>query len=143
MKSFFITLGQLLFSLFMYCMGILFFGLALVPGIALVLRAWSISREVGTFQRLMLLGISLAGGYFLFGLTLVILVGLFRAVLRLRLKEGSYPIFSLGALNWAFLSALYSLINFTFIDFILVTPFSIDLRKSNGIYFIPMEAPKL
>ena len=38
MKSFLITLGQLCFALSMYLLGTIFFGLALIPGIALVLK---------------------------------------------------------------------------------------------------------
>jgi acetyltransferase-like isoleucine patch superfamily enzyme len=79
------------------------------------------------------LGLSLAGGYFLFGLTLIFLVGMVRMVLRIRLKEGNHPIFSAEAFKWAFVSALYLLVNFTFIDFILLTPFSNIFFRMLGV----------
>jgi len=132
MKSFLATLGQLVFSLLMYCMGTIFFGLALIPGIALVLRVWTIGLQMSNLTRFLLLGISLAGGYFLFGFSLIALVGFVRTVLRLRLKEGNYPIFSLNGLKWAFISSLYLMVNFTFIDFILLTPFANVLLRLLG-----------
>lgn len=132
MKTFLITFGQLVFSLLMYCMGTIFFGIALVPGIALTLKAWTVGQEMGYLGRLLLLGVSLAGGYFLFGFSLIILAGFVRTALRLRLKEGNYPIFSWNALNWAFINSLYLMINFTFIDFILLTPFANLLLRFLG-----------
>jgi acetyltransferase-like isoleucine patch superfamily enzyme len=50
----------------------------------------------------------------------------------LRLKEGNYPIFSWGAVKWAFVSSLYLIVNFTFMDFVLLTPFSNLLLRLLG-----------
>lgn len=118
------TLGQLVFSLFMYMTGAIFFGAAMVPGLALLIKVWHWSTSFELLPRLFFVGTSIALGYFLFGLTLILLVGLFRTVLNLRLKEGVYPIFSVEAFKWAFISSLYLMINYTFIDFILLTPFA-------------------
>jgi len=132
MKSFLITVGQLIFALMMYILGTIFFGLALVPGIALVLKAWQVSLSWNPLLRYAVLGFSVAAAYFLFGLSLIILAGGTRTVLRLRLREGTYPIFSWGGFKWAFISSLYLLINFTFIDFILLTPFANLLQRLLG-----------
>lgn len=132
MRSFLITLAQLVFTISMYLIGIIFFGLALIPGIALVLKTWNAGIGLQPLMRYSMLGFSIAGGYFLFGLTLILLVGLTRTILRLRLKEGSYPIFSWGTLKWAFINSLYLMINFTFIDFILLTPFANLLQRLLG-----------
>jgi hypothetical protein len=132
MRSFMIAAGQLLFSLFMYLMGTVYFGLALIPGIALILKAWQAGAGLAPFMRLAILGAAIAGGYFLFGFTLVLIAGGTRAILRLRLQEGTYPVFSWAGLKWAFISCLYLLINFTFIDFILLTPFANLLQRLLG-----------
>ncbi len=118
------TLSQLLFAIFMYAMGSIFFGAALVPSLALVMRVWEATVSFDPLSRLFSVGVSLAVGYFLFGLTLVVLVGVFRTLFRLRLKEGVYPLFSKEALKWAFISSLYLMVHYTFIDFILLTPFA-------------------
>ena len=119
-----ITFVQLLFSLFMYAMGSVFFGASLVPGLFLFLKVWELTLTLPIVLRLFFLGTTIAAGYFLFGLTLVLLVGLFRVVFRLRLREGMYPMFSWESIKWAFLSSLYLMIHYTFIDFILLTPFA-------------------
>lgn len=118
------TLAQLVFSLFMYVMGALFFGAALMPGLLLVLKTWAWTEHFSLLPRLFWLGSSLAMGYFIFGLTLILLVGIFRTVLNLRLKEGVYELKSFGAFQWAFLGSLYLMINYTFVDFVLLTPFA-------------------
>lgn len=132
MKSFLITLTQLIFSLALYALSILFFGLALTPGVLIFFKVWQATISFGIFSRCISLGISLALGYFLFGFTLIILSGLVRTILNIRLREGNYRIFSLEAAKWAFSSALYLLINFTFIDFILLTPFANLLLRLLG-----------
>ena len=132
MKSFLITISQLLFSLFMYAIGTVFFALALIPGIALVMKAWSIAMGMHGFLKFFIIGGSLAGAYFLFGFALIIIIGIARITFRLKLREGNYPIFSLGALNWALCGGLQLMISFTFIDFILLTPFANLLLKLLG-----------
>ncbi|MCM8787093.1 MAG: hypothetical protein NC935_03470 [Candidatus Omnitrophica bacterium] len=123
MRSFFITLGQLLFSLIMYALGIIYFGLALTPSIYLFLKIFEATFSLPLILRCTALGLTIAAGYFLFGLVLIFLVGGSRYLLRLRLKEGSYKIISFQAAKWAFISSLYLMVNFTFIYFILLTPF--------------------
>jgi len=134
MKSFLITLVQLLFTIFMYVMGSLFFGAALMPGLALLIKVWASTANLEVGVRLFYVGCTVAAGYFLFGLTLVLLVGLFRSIFRLRLREGVYPMFSAEALKWAFISSLYLMIHYTFIDFILLTPFSNLLFRLLGAH---------
>lgn len=75
MKSFMIMCAQLLFSLAMYAMAVVFFGVALISGIILILKAWHMSALYPLLSRAALLGLSLAGGYFLFGFSLILLVG--------------------------------------------------------------------
>jgi acetyltransferase-like isoleucine patch superfamily enzyme len=118
------TLAQVVFTIFMYGMGALFFGAALVPGLALIMKVWTVTADLSLLPRLFWLGTSIAMGYFVFGLTLIVLVGLFRTGLNLRLKEGVYPLVSFEAFKWAFISSLYLMINYTFIDFVLLTPFA-------------------
>lgn len=124
MKSFLMTLNQLIFALLMYAMGTVFFGAAIVPGLALVFKVWSATITINPLLRLFSLGMILALSYFIFGLTLILLVGLFRTIFRLKLQEGIYPMFSKEATKWAFISSLYLMIHYTFIDFVLLTPFS-------------------
>lgn len=132
MQVILITLGQLIFSLSMFAMGIFYFGAALTPGAALLLNVWRNTQSVDLWHRCFYLGLAASAAYFIFGLTLILLVGLTRTLLFLRLKEGNYPIFSLQSMKWAFISTLYLLINLTFVDFILLTPFVNVLLRLMG-----------
>lgn len=132
MKSFLITIFQTLFSLSMYLMGIIFFGIALTPAVFLLFKIWQLTAEIPLLLKCFLLGLTLAAGYFVFGFTLILLAGSIRILFRLRLKEGNHRIFSYQALKWAFISCLYLLINFTFIDFVLLTPFASILLRMLG-----------
>lgn len=132
MKSLLVTLGQLLFSLFMYAIGTIFFALALIPGMMLIHKAWIYAQGLQGFLKYFLIGGSFAATYFLFGFSLIALIGAVRVLFGLRLREGNYPIFSWGALNWALCGGLQLLISFTFIDFILLTPFANLLLRLLG-----------
>jgi acetyltransferase-like isoleucine patch superfamily enzyme len=123
---------QLLFAIFMYVMGAIFFGAALVPGIALFLKVWQITMFTAPVLRLFLLGATISAGFFMFGVTLILLVGVFRSILGLRLQEGTYPLSSIQAMKWAFMSSLFLMVHYTFIDFILLTPFANILFRLLG-----------
>jgi acetyltransferase-like isoleucine patch superfamily enzyme len=95
-----------------------------------VLQATAATEPV---LRLFFLGMALSAGFFIFGLTLILLVGTFRTVLGLRLKEGTYALNSPQAMQWAFMSSLYLMILYTFIDFVLLTPFANILFRLLGV----------
>ncbi len=133
MKGFLMTVTQLVFSLCMYALGVLFFGFSLAPGVFTFLKAFEATAALNLLPRCVILGVTLALGYFMFGFTLIILAGLARTLLMIRLREGTHKIFSFEATKWAFANALYLLINFTFIDFILLTPFVNLLQRLLGV----------
>ena len=124
MKWLITTIIQGMFTILMYLLASLFFGAALIPGIALFLKVQEATVSSNQLSKLFWQGTAIAAGYFLFGFALIFLVGGFRTLFRLRLKEGNHPLVSFEALKWAFISSLYLMINFTFIDFILLTPFA-------------------
>jgi acetyltransferase-like isoleucine patch superfamily enzyme len=97
-------------------------GLALTPGLSLCYYAWLHTAGLVMMTRMILIGCALAAAFFLYGITLIVIVGLLRIVFRLNLKEGEYHIVSAGAARWFFVNALYMLVATTFIDFILLTP---------------------
>ena len=132
MKNKLVTIIQLIFTLFMYLLAIVYFGLASTPGIYLFVAVYNKALNFSLISRCFLGGLSLAAAYFVFGLTLILLAGGTRCILRLKLKEGTHNIFSKDAMVWSFVSSLYLMINFTFIDFILLTPFANLLLKMLG-----------
>jgi len=132
MKWLIMTIMQLVFTLALYAMGAVLIGLSLYPGVNLVLHTVEPASGLGLVPGLIVICISIAAGYFLYGLTLIFLVGGIRTVLNLRLKEGDYPIPSAGAFKWAFVNSLFLLVSVTFMDFILLTPFCNLLYRLMG-----------
>ncbi len=110
--------------IFLYFLGALVVGLALAPVLALFLNVLSMTQAWGLFPRALILGFGIAGGFFLFGLTLLLLVGLLNMVLNLRLKEGNFIFKDAELFKWFFLNALVQAVKAFFMDFMLLTPFS-------------------
>lgn len=122
MKSFLVTVGQLLFTLLLYALGITVIGLALFPGAVLCYSAWFQTMAQTVPMRLFLISFSVAAAYFLYGISLILIVAALRVLLGWRLREGEYPTVSLGAIRWACANALQLVVTVTFMDFILLTP---------------------
>lgn len=110
--------------LFLYVLGALVVGFALVPSIALFLKLLADTALYDIQTRAVVLGLGMAVGYFLFGITLLLLVGLLNIALNLRLKEGVYGIKDTETLKWFFVNALVQGVKAFFMDFMLLTPFA-------------------
>lgn len=124
MKSLLATVGQLLFALGLYALGITVIGLALFPGAVLCYSVWFQAAVQTVPVRLLLTSFSVAAAYFLYGFSLILIVALFRIFLGWRLREGEYPMVSMGSVRWACANALQLVVSVTFMDFILLTPFA-------------------
>ena len=122
MKTFILTLGQALFTLFLYALGVVILGLAIFPGAVLCYFTWQQTAEHIVLIRLLVFCFSLVAGYFLHGVVLTLLVGAFRIIFRLHLKEAEYPLASFGTAKWFVTNALQTLVSITFMDFMLLTP---------------------
>ena len=123
MNWFVILLIQLLFTLVLYGFGIVLIGLSIFPGVALCFKIWHLVSGFTWEWKALFLSFGIIAGYFLYGICLIFVVGIFRWVFRLKLKEGEYPMHSLGALKWMLVNALVQVVSNTFMDFMLLTPF--------------------
>jgi hypothetical protein len=108
---------------FLYFLGSLVVGAALAPTLAVFFKLLHMTSAWSVFPRALMLGLGIAGGFFLFGLMLMFLVGLLNMVLNLRLKEGSFGFKDGEMLKWFFLNALVQAVKAFFMDFMLLTPF--------------------
>lgn len=122
MRKLIITVFQVLFTFFMYSLGVLVMGLAAFPGAILIRHVWLSTIQADPIMRVLLLCFAGAGAYFLYGFTLIALVAIIRIVFRLTLQEGEYKIISWGAAKWALTNSLVLVVSVTFMDFILLTP---------------------
>jgi hypothetical protein len=124
MRSIAAGIVQLLFILLLYALGILIMGLAIFPGILLCYHIWMQTPGYPAQLRILFLCIAIAAAYFIYGFSLILLVGLLRVVFRLKLKEAELPMVSAGTAKWVFTNAVYLVVVYTFMDFILLTPFA-------------------
>lgn len=124
MKSLLVTLGQLLFTLALYLLGVVAIGLSVFPAAALCYFAWAGTAGSPAPVRLLGFSFAAAAGYFLYGFCLILIVAVLRLLLGFRLKEGEYPMFSLGSIRWACANALQLVVTVTFMDLVLLTPFA-------------------
>ncbi|MBI2267496.1 MAG: hypothetical protein HYU64_20400 [Armatimonadetes bacterium] len=122
MRQHIVGLSQYLFTLFLYSLGTVVLGLAVLPGVTLCYYLWNWHQSLQL--RLFVLSLGIAAAFFLYGITLMLLAGILRIIFRLDLQEGEYRIPSLGLFKWLFANSLYLVVAATFMDFILLTPFA-------------------
>lgn len=130
--SLFATITQFLCTICIYSVGILVMGTAVLPGILLVHYAWIHTLIYFVILRFWLIGVSLVLAFFIYGFSLIFILGLLRVVFRLNLKEGEYRIASFGIYRWMFINGLYMIASITFMDFILLSSFSILFFRLMG-----------
>ena len=119
-----LTVIRVLLALALYAVAILAIGLSLCPAVLLVRTIWTMTGHLGFWPQTVWVSFAVGTGYFLFGLCLMMISALARLVFRLDLKEGEYPLASLGMLRWYISNALQFLVWTIFGDFLLLTPFA-------------------
>jgi serine acetyltransferase len=100
---------QNLLSTLVISLCIAIWGLAAVPGAALVMHVFELTSGEGLWIRAFWLGLSGGGAYFLWGISTLLIVGTFGIILRPRLPEARVPLKSALTVRWAFLSLLHRL----------------------------------
>ena len=123
MKWLLTSIMQLLFTICMYIIGTIIIGISIFPSVLLCLKLWRATAFLVLIPRVFILCLGIVGGYFIFGICLMFVLGIVRIVFNLRLKEGEYPMYSFGALKWAVVNSLVLVLANTFMDFMLLTPF--------------------
>ena len=105
------------------------YGLSLAPSIILftyVLNNFLISGHI--FLNALYLGITLSLCFFIFGISLLFVVGIIFRMLPIKPKPGIYPIASLQTIKWGLCGAFLKLVNVAFLN--MITPSFL-----NVIYF--------
>jgi len=131
-KSVYATVTQLLCTLCLYFVGICVMSLAILPGVLLVHYSWGHTIVYPIILRFWLICVSLVCAYFIYGFSLIFILGILRIAFRLNLREGEYRIASFGIYRWMFINGLYMIAAITFMDFIMLTPFSILFFRLMG-----------
>ena len=119
-----LTVVRVLLALALYVVGALVLGLALVPVVLLCRSVWQHTAGQTVWQQTLWICLGAGAGYFVFGFSLLLLSASLRWILRLDLREGEYPLASLGMLRWYISNALQFIVWSVFGDFLLMTPFA-------------------
>jgi len=118
-----LTLATVLFTLFMYILGIFIIGVAIFPGVYFLYQLWLHTSELGATLRILYFCFSFVGAYFVSGTMLMLLVSLVSIVFRLKLKEGEFNVGSFEIFKWVFVNAFFMVVKVVFLDLILLTPY--------------------
>ncbi len=119
-----LTVVRVLLALVLYVVAAIVLGLALFPAVVLCQFVWQHTTNQALWQQTLWVCLAAGAGYFVFGFSVMFLAVLLRWVFRLDLKEGEYPLASLGMLRWYISNALQFIVWSIFGDFLLMTPFA-------------------
>jgi acetyltransferase-like isoleucine patch superfamily enzyme len=98
-------------------------GLALIPSVWLVSWIWHfIQGNLGNFWHILMVSCALGIGYFLFGVTLLIVIVLVRNLFQLKNQEGRSLIFSVRIFKYAIYSFLLALAKHFVLPLVRSTP---------------------
>ena len=120
---FLLTLVSIIFTLFMYSIGVLILGVAIFPGVYFIYQLWMHTVNLSTGLRILYFCFGSVAAYFFSGAMLMLLVGFVRVIFRLELKEGEFDVGSLEIFKWVFVNAFFMVVKVAFMDFILLTPY--------------------
>lgn len=101
---------------------VLCMGLALSPGVMLFQWIGEVTASAPFALKGISLGLSLAGGWVCYGLSIIFIVPLMNKLLPLKVKAHRASWYSLSVIPWYYHNALTYLVRYTFLDFITPTP---------------------
>lgn len=116
-----------------YFLAIILMAVSLIPGVYLFNYLYDYSSGYEQYIRFAAIAFSLVVGFFLYGLTLVLIVPIANKLLPLKLKPFRGPYYSITTIPWYVHNALLYLVRYTFLDFITPTPVNILFYKMMGM----------
>jgi acetyltransferase-like isoleucine patch superfamily enzyme len=123
---------QFVLSLALFAEAGAILGLAAFP--ALKLAAWTLALPLAGNLRLLVLGLALGAGYFLFGLTLMALLPVARwATFAQGTPVGTFSYLSWQGWRWASYNALTLFLRFSFVNWVRLTPFLTVYHRLMGM----------
>lgn len=127
------SLFHIIVLLPLYMIASLCLGTAIAPGIALVAYINELTITSHYVLRFWSLGVSVAAAYFIYGLSLVLVVPFFNFILRTSLKEWRGQYYSLEVIPWYIHNGLTCLVRYTFLELMTPTPFNLIFYRLMGM----------
>ena len=119
MKKIFPILQPVITLTFIFIACIIY-GLSLSP--AIIFFNYIIQFSVDSkFEFALLIGVTLSLCYFIFGISLILIVGCIFRILPIKPKPGIYPLHSITTIKWGLCGAFLRLVNLAFLSFITPT----------------------
>ncbi|MFZ5439583.1 MAG: acyltransferase [Myxococcota bacterium] len=132
MPRWLVTPLQTIVSLFLFAEVAAIAGLALFPAVSLFL--WVEPQLAPGPLKVLVLCMVGALGYFVYGLSLLLVVPVARWVtLSFGTPRGKYPYVSLRGYQWASYNALILIVRYSFINWIRATPFNVFFYRLMGM----------
>ena len=119
--------------LLLYLLASTALGLALAPALWFFVHVFVWSQSLPPLLRWLILGFSVALGFFTFGFTLLLVVPIYNRLLPTRVHPFKGGYYSLQAVPWFLHNGLFYLVRFTFLPFVTLTPFGIWFLKAMGM----------
>lgn len=128
----FIRIFSKIYFIPMYLLGGLLVGLALWP--EYVLMRWVFSLAIQPALLKDFLVVFAAGcSYFLFGISLVLVIALYKNITFLKSKETDAPIYSMATLSWVMHNGLLLLAKYLFLGLTRSTPINVFFYRLMGM----------
>lgn len=116
-----------------YFLACLLLGASLVPAISLFRAVSELTVNQGFMVQNMAYGLSLAIGYFLYGISLLFLAPGLNLLLVGKLSEWRGPYYSAESLKWFLHNGLTYMVRFTFLEFVTPSPLGILFYRMMGM----------
>ncbi len=117
----------------LYVLGCAMIGLAVVPGVAVYHLIITATASSSLFVQYLGVGMSIASGFMMFGVSLVFIVPTVNFILHTTPKVFRGPYYSVDFLQWFVHNALIYLVRYTFLEFITPSPLNILFFKMMGM----------
>ena len=116
---------QPLITLIFIFIACIIYGISLSPAVIFFNYIIKLSSQYmffeSTFKFALLMGATLSLCYFIFGISLILIVGIIFRLLPIKPKPGIYPLYSLATIKWGLCGAFLRLVNLAFLNFITPT----------------------
>jgi acetyltransferase-like isoleucine patch superfamily enzyme len=117
----------------LYLVGCVGLGVALAPAVWLVARGAPRVLALDGLHKWPLLGFLGAVAFFVFGMSLLVVVPILNRLLPTRIERFKGGYYTFAALPWYVHNALFYMVRFTFLSFVTFTPFGIWFLRAMGM----------